>query len=65
MTFDERDTMIKQLMADCNAAMAAIATTAVSTTDCHAVVDAIAPTVALMNISHSEVSEEDLVWYSG
>jgi hypothetical protein len=47
MTFDKRDAIIEQLMADHNAAMAATAT--------------IATTVASMNISHSEVSEEDSV----
>jgi hypothetical protein len=43
--------MIKQLMVDRD-------------TDHDVAVDAIATTVASMNVSHSEVSEKDFVWYS-
>jgi hypothetical protein len=65
MTFDKRDTMIEQLMADCDAAMAAIATIAVLTTNHNVAVAAITTTVVSRNISHSKVSGEDFVWYSG
>jgi hypothetical protein len=59
-----RGSVIKQLMADNNADMAAIATISVSMIEHDAVVDAIATTVVSINVSHSEVIEEDIVWYS-
>jgi hypothetical protein len=50
MTIDEEDKMIKQIMADCNAAMAATA---------------VSPHLEEGKVLECEVSNEDFVWSSG